>query len=87
MPKYNWGTEEFPKEVDTDAEELSLFDTHLAVLLCEKMLAGEFARLKKLSWVSFVIFFSVCLWRETCVESLTCGDVWTLSAICSKPRH
>jgi hypothetical protein len=77
MPKVNIGTERFPMEVDTDAEDLSLFDTSSANLLCEKMLAGEFGRLEKLRWVSFVIFFSVCLWRETCVQSLTCGDVWT----------
>ena len=75
MPKVDFGTQWQPIIVDTDDEELTIFYTKSAVLLCEKMLAGEFGRLKKLRWVSFVIFFSVCLWRETCVENLTCGFV------------
>ena len=66
MPKVKFGTERFPNEVDTDAEELSFFDTPDAVLLCEKMLAGEFARLKKLSWVSFVNFFRMFVARNLC---------------------
>ena len=76
MPKVDFGTEWPPITVDTDDEELLIFDTKGAVLLCEKMLAGEYGRLKKLRWVSFDIFFSICLWPETCVENLTCGFVW-----------
>ena len=65
MPKVNFGTDKYPREVDTDDEELLLFYTSSAFLLSEKMLAGEFGRLKKLRWVSFFVLFSVCLRRET----------------------
>lgn len=73
MPKVNLGTDKYPKEVDTDVEELLLFSTSSVFLLSENMMAGEFGRLKKLRCVSLFVFFSECLWRKTCV--LVCGFV------------